>query len=107
LESELKVERDHNKNLTTQIEQFKLQERLEIKNQTLLKSRIKELENTLNGSNSKVELEVRTLKDELKAKQRHLEVEQSKWTHDYNNLLSAKTSLEVEVKQVCKIVIRI
>lgn len=82
------------------MEQFKLQERLETKNQATLKKRIKDLEDSLSNFNTTQETSLNSLQDKLRNKQRELEAEQNKWSHDYNQLLNINKSLESKLNLV-------
>ena len=82
------------------IDQFKLQERLEAKNQLVLKKRIKDLEESLEHQDSSKEQALKNVHDQLKiAKQQH-EQDQSKWSLDHNNLLSVNKNLEIKISEV-------
>jgi chromosome segregation ATPase len=43
---------------------------------------------------------IKNLQDQFKAKHRELEQEQTKWSHDYNTLLSVNKNLELKVNEL-------
>jgi hypothetical protein len=77
-----------------------LQERLETKNQLVLKTRIKDLEDSLSHKDSSNEQSLKIIKDQLRSTQHQLEQEQIKWSHDHNNLLSQNKNLEQKINDV-------
>jgi hypothetical protein len=77
-----------------------LQERLEIKNQSVLKKRISDLEELLaNHENNKDNVQ-KTLQDQLKSKQRELDNERAKRSKELSDLLAKNKSLEFKINEV-------
>lgn len=46
------------------------------------------------------ESSIKTLQDQLRNKQREIDAEKNKWSHDYNQLLNINKSLESKLEQV-------
>jgi chromosome segregation ATPase len=101
LQLELESERTIAKNLNTQIEQFKLQERLETKNQANLKNRIRELEQSLGQFEASKQNVEKSAHDKFKAKERELNAEINKLSVDFNSTVSVKKNLELKISEVC------
>ncbi len=101
LQKELEHEKSLNNNLKTQIDQFKLQERLETKNHALLKKRIQELEEQVEKHNSHKDSDLKILQEQVKSKQKQLEDEQTKWVHDKQSLHEENRKLESKINEVC------
>ncbi len=77
-----------------------MQERLEIKNQSVLKKRISDLEELLaNHENNKDNVQ-KTLQDQLKSKQRELDNERAKRSKELSDLLAKNKSLEFKINEV-------
>ncbi|CAF0776388.1 unnamed protein product [Brachionus calyciflorus] len=100
LQTELDNEKIISNSLRTQVEQFKLQERLENKSQANLKTRIKDLENSLKTFEASNEKNVKNLQEQLRNKERELSAEKSKWSQDYNQLITINKSLESKLEKI-------
>ncbi len=100
LQKELEHEKSLNNNLKTQIDQFKLQERLETKNHALLKKRIQELEEQVAKHNAHKDTDLKTLQEQVKSKQNQLDDEKAKWLHDKQLLHEENRRLEGKINEV-------
>jgi len=100
LQKELEHEKNLNNNFKTQIDQFKLQERLETKNHALLKKRIQELEEQVEKHTVHKDADLKTLQNQVRSKQNQLEDEQTKWLHDKQLLHEENRRLESKVNEV-------
>jgi chromosome segregation ATPase len=100
----LHLEKDNEKNiiknLNTQIEQFKLQERLEVKNQANLKSRIHELERLVAQNETGKETHERTVLDKFRSKERELNDQLTRLSIEHNNTQSLHKNLEQKLQEV-------
>ena len=77
-----------------------MQERLETKNQSLLKQRIKELEDSLTKHESSKEQALKSIHFELRSAQHQYEQDKNRWTQDHSNLLSINKSLESKINEL-------
>lgn len=77
-----------------------MQERLEIKNQTNLKTRIHDLENNLKAAENTNDSAIKNLQNQLLSKQREIDAQQIKFNQDYNQLLGNKNNLEKKLELV-------
>jgi hypothetical protein len=82
------------------IDQFKLQERLETKNQLVLKQRIKDLEESLTKHDNSKEQALKSLHFELRSAQHQYELDKNKWSLDHKNLLSTNKNLESKINEL-------
>lgn len=58
------------------------------------------MEDSIASNDSSKENLIKNLQDQLKAKQKELEQDQTKWSHDYNTLLSVNKNLELKVNEL-------
>ncbi|RNA44371.1 hypothetical protein BpHYR1_026176 [Brachionus plicatilis] len=100
VQAELENEKSISNGFKSQVEQFKLQERLEIKNQANLKTRIHDLEDSLKTSENANESVLKNLQNQLLNKQREMDSQQIKYSQDYNQLLGNKNNLEKKLEQL-------
>lgn len=96
IENELLNERTLNSNLKTQIDQFKLQERLESKNHQVLKTRIKDLEEALARHEETKEHSLKSLQDQLRSSQQ----EQTKWSNTHTSLSMTNKNHETKINEL-------
>lgn len=92
IKSELERERALNMSLNDQLEQFKSQERMDVKSQLTLKKRVSELEELLNSR----DLSIRTLQDQMR--QKHKETETERGLNE--SLRLSNRNLEAKINEV-------
>lgn len=73
---------------------------MEIKNNSNLKTRIQDLENSLKTAKNINESSLFDLQNQLLIKQREIDAQKSKFNQDYNQLLGDKNSVEKKLEQV-------
>lgn len=92
MKNELERERALNMSLNDQLEQFKSQERVDVKSQLTLKKRVSELEELLNSR----DLSIRTLQDQMR--QKHKEAETERGLNE--SLRLSNRNLEAKINEV-------
>jgi chromosome segregation ATPase len=100
IQLEIDNEKSLNQVFKTQIDQFKLQERLEAKNQAGLKKRIGDLETELNDYHVRKEASVKRAQNEAKERELELSEELNKLSLSYNSILSTHKNVEQKYNEV-------
>jgi hypothetical protein len=102
LQIELDREKSMNNALKLEIEQFNLQESLEIKNKNFLKRRNEELQSLLDNATAKHSdnFKIENLEAQLKTNQTRYEAEAAKWSQEKKLLEEKNKQLDNQTNQV-------
>lgn len=104
LNNELENNRIMISNLKTQIDQYKMQDKLETRNQNALRKRIKELEELSQDNVSCKDSVIQDLKDQLKIKQAVFDEEKTALLNDNNKLLLSFKNFERKINDLNDII---